>query len=481
MAKVGRSVIHSTIANLGSIGMSIAIVIIVSRLLPPQMVGVFVMAFAVVFFIDQLREFQLPSWVAQLTVINRDTIAPVRFMAFVTTGLAIAACLISALLFHFIADRGEVARCIAIMAAGLILRPWSQPAMAILQRDMRYGSVAAIRLLASVIRLAITVGLIVFADLGAEALAWGVVAEFSAEFAAIALVKPELRNVAPGKQGLSNLVRFCAQYTAATTLIQIAVAIAPLLIGGYHGFAMAALYNRGTAVTRLLRSGVERAVLLIAMTQFAQLREDLTRLRARYLASLGMLTSVSWPALALFVLLAHPVVLILFGPAWRGTAPLAQFLGLGAMIHAGTALSHQVHAAVGNTARIMRREIADQGMIVAVVVATAPFGALPLVKAMLAASFVSYGLHYALLRREIGMRVSEYIAAVSRSVTLTIGTLVGTSLVLVMLKAMPRNLWELTLVVAGGGAGWIAMALAVRSPLLAEFRALFASTGHRSV
>lgn len=475
MARVGRSVVQSAFANFASIGVAIALVIIVSRLLPPDVVGVFVMAFAVVFFIDQLREFQLPSWVARLPELNAAAMGPVRSMALATTALAMLASLAAAAVFHFAFREGEVATCIAIMTVGFALRPWSQPAMALLARDMRYGAIAGVKLAASATRLVVTLGLILYASMGAEALAWGVVAEFTLEAVSIAFIRAEFRFSAPARTGLRDIIRFCSQYTLATTLIQVAVALAPLLIGGYQGLAMAALYNRGTAVTRLLRSGVERAVLLIAMTQFAKVGTDLARLRATYGSGLGMLTSVSWPALAVFVILAEPVVLILFGKEWAGTVPLAQVLGLAAIVQGATALSHQVHASLGNTARIMRRESIDQTLYILVVVATAPISALAVVYGMLAMSFVSFALHFTLLRREIALGPADYLAFVWRSVFVTSTSIAGLSAALILLDRTPETFIELGLAVFAAASGWTAGALLVRSPLIGEFRALFTS------
>lgn len=474
MARVGRSVVQSAFANFASIGVAIALVIIVSRLLPPDVVGVFVMAFAVVFFIDQLREFQLPSWVARLQDVDAAAMGPVRSIALLTTALAIVASLGAAGVFHFVFGQSDVASCIAIMTLGFALRPWSQPAMALLARGMRYGAIAGVKLAASATRLAVTLGLILYCSMGAEALAWGVVAEFTLEAVSIAFIRAEFRFSAPARSGLREIVRFCSQYTLATTLIQVAVALAPLLIGGYQGLAMAALYNRGTAVTRLLRSGVERAVLLIAMTQFAKVGTDLSRLRATYGSGLGMLTSVSWPALAVFVILAEPVVLILFGQEWAGTVPLAQVLGLAAIVQGATALSHQVHASLGNTARIMRRESIDQTLYILVVVATAPVSALAVVYGMLAMSFVSFALHFTLLRREIALGPRDYLAFVWRSAVVTASSIAGVFIAVSAMDGEPQTFGGLALAALAAASGWVVGALLVRSPLIGEFRALFA-------
>lgn len=473
MASVGRSVVQSAFANFSSIGVAIALVIIVSRLLPPEVVGVFVMAFAVVFFLDQLREFQLPSWVAKLEFVGSREMGPIRAVALLTSLLAMIACLSAAGIFYFLLGQADVAGCLTIMALGFAFRPWSQPAMALLARDMRYGAITGIKLAASAARLVVTLGLILFAGMGAEALAWGAVAEFTLEAASIAFIRAEFRFSAPTKAGLREIVTFCSQYTLATTLIQVAVALAPLLIGGYQGLAMAALYNRGTAVTRLLRSGIERAVLLIAMTQFARVGTDLARLRATYGSGLGMLTSVSWPALAVFVILAEPVVLILFGKEWEGTAPLAQILGLAGIVQGATALSHQVHASLGNTALIMRRESIDQSLYILVVLATAPVSAMAVVYGMLAMSFVSFTLHFALLRREIALGPREYLAFVWRSAVVSVTSVAGLFAGLVLLGGAPQTLCELALAVIAAICGWLAGALLVQNPLIGEFRALF--------
>lgn len=472
-AKVGRSVVQSTAANFASIAVSVALVVIVSRLLPPETVGSFVMAFAVVFFIDQLREFQLPSYIMKLDRLDAVAMGSIRAVAMLTSALAVIGVVAAASFFRIISGEELVANCLAIMALGFVLRPWSQPALAILGRDLRYGVIASVKFAAAAVRLSVTLYLIVSCEMGAEALAWGVVAEYTVEAVGIAFIAPDQRFSSPSRDGINEVFAFCSRFTVATTLIQMSVAAAPLLIGGYHGFAMAALYNRATAVTRLLRSGVERAVLLIAVREFSRDRGDLARLKQRYLAGLGMLTSVSWPALACFAFLSEPIVLLLFGTEWAGTAPLASVLAVAGIVFAAGALSQQVHAALDRPDTILKREAVIQTVQIAMLVSVAPLGAMAVVLGMLAMSVVTLGFQLVLLRQEIALGVGEYWRAIGRSVVLCLVPLMAVIVLERVLGAKNLSAGELSLIVGAGVLSWIVTAFAIRSPLPGEFLKLF--------
>lgn len=414
MVQLGKSLIQSSVAYFGQLGISLALVVIVSRILPPAEVGSYLMAYSVVLLLIPLRDFQLQAYVIQRPDISPASLEPVAFASVAGSALGLLACLVAAALFHAFHPAGEIALCLVIMSIAFAVRPLSQVPMAMLARDMHHGAIAAIRLTGAMAKLGVTLGLLAL-GWGAEALAWGVVAEAAVEISAIALVARRYRVVRPVARGVSEVVRYCLPYTGAHLAITLSVSLTALLIGGFQGLAMAAFYNRGRMVMQLFRSGIEGAVHLVVLRHFSQDQADRAALKRRYLDASAMLTALTWPALAWLIIVAQPLTLTLFGPQWLPTASLLQILSVGALVYAASALSQQLHAAIGETRQILHREVWLQLPYLLLLLAVAPVSAHAVAGASVIAALLGFALHQRLLHKAIGLSIGELGAACRKS------------------------------------------------------------------
>ena len=147
MARVGRSVVQSTLAHFGQLAISLGLVVAVSRILPPDAVGVFLMAYAVVLLVLPLRDFQLQSYVVQSQVLDDHSLRAVAFVGWGSALVALAACMVGTVIFGLAYPDGRIADCLLIASLGFLIRPLAIPASAMLAREMHYGHLAWIKLL----------------------------------------------------------------------------------------------------------------------------------------------------------------------------------------------------------------------------------------------------------------------------------------------------------------------------------------------
>lgn len=466
MAKVQRSVALSVFATFGNLAISLGLVIIVSRYLPPAVIGSYILAYAVITFIDPIRELQLPSYVIRLDRVDREILKPVAWVALVTSAAALLVCLVGSVVFWLTYETSTVATCLLIMAAGFLFRPLSMTPLALLARDLRYDAIAKVKLGGALIKALVTLALLFGTSLQAEALAVGILAEILFEIIALTMVRREFRWVLPSWRGSGEVFRFCLEFSGAQLANRTSISLAQILIGSWQGLAIVAFYNRGKQLVSIFRSGVERAILPIALSEFSRSKDDRAAVKDAYSTAIGALTGLSWPGLVCLAVLARPVILTLFGPNWEQSVVISQVLTLGAIVFAATALSQQAHAAIGETRVLLKREGFMAVPRISVLFLTAPIGAEAVAWGLLGVGVLQFGVNQHLLKRSLGFHLGDFLAAIWKSASVAAGTGLAGYLSLTQLTIVDQPWEQLLLHGSVAGLAWIAMMVIVRHPLL---------------
>lgn len=471
MSILGRSISKSVGTTIVVQAVSLALVIIVSRLLPPADIGAYVLAFAIATVLEPLRELQVRSYILVADEISPAALAPVRMLALVATaGTTILSLGIAWVLWASYVDPAA-GNCMAILTLATIFRPFSQPAQAILQRGMRYGAIAGTRVGGTILGAILSLAM-VYSGFGIESLAWGVVLQYAFEATAIAMVRPELRFGPISRHGMRKVFTFCAQLSGVQLLTRSIANVEPMLIGFFLGLSATAFYNRGNRLIRTVRTGVEEALLPIALAEFSRNKNDKELVGADFLRAVSRLTGVLWPGFAALGLLAEPTVLLMFGDQWKASVPVAQILSIGGIIYVLTAISQQAHASIGETALLLKRESWISPIRVIILLIAVQFSIVGVAIGMVILIALSTGVNIRMLRSSFGLSLGDIALAVRTSLAVTILT-IGVLVIAdhYLLHDLPH--WQ-RLGLAGSIAlpAWIASIVVTRHPLASFMMAI---------
>ena len=473
MASVRKSLFLSNFATFANLFISLALVVVVSRLLDPTEIGAFLIAFAVIMLIEPLREFELKSFIIVADKLDSTTMQAVRMVAWTTAAAALILCLVGSWVLSANYETPTPGTCLLIMCLLYATRPFSHPAEAILARELRYGALAGIKIAGALVRAGVTL-LLIWQGLGAEALAWGVVAEAAIELLCLALIDAGMRWGWPRAMGAKRVWTFCAQLTGAQASTRVAAALEPLMIGAVQGLAMTAFYNRGNRLVRIFRSGVEQATLPIALSHFASAKGDRAAIKLAYIRAIGLLTGLSWPILGTFIILAEPMILTLFGEQWGASVELGQILAIGAIFYAASALSQQVHAALGETALLMKRDAVLACFRIAVLVGTAFISTAAVAWGLVVVIAISQVIHVELLRRSIALTYAELGEELWKSAVVGLVCSLGA---FAALNGLPSEFVAWQIILVSGvmvTAIWFASIALVKHALFDEISAILA-------
>ena len=175
MSIVRRALLLSVIERYALIALGLVSYVLVARLLTPYEIGIYSVTAALVGVVHVIRDFGVSSYLIQeqdLTAERRDTALGLSLL----TGsvLFVAVFAVAPLVASLYGDL-RMASILRVVSLNLLLLPFCGIALSLLRREMRFGQLLWVNILAAVVGFVATIGLAAY-GFGPESLAWGIVA-----------------------------------------------------------------------------------------------------------------------------------------------------------------------------------------------------------------------------------------------------------------------------------------------------------------
>ena len=373
-------------------------------------------------------------------------------------------------------DEPGVTDVLYILAFNFLLTPPNAVGLALLKRDLRFGTVFWFEMAGNLSWAVVAISL-AYAGESYRGLAWGSLAGAAFMLAAFLVARPDLVLVRPSLVTWRRVAGFGSINTAANVVTQIGVLSPAIIMGRLLGFSDVAFYNRGNSLTRMFRDTIESGARSVALPAFsAQLRHGDFNTRG-YLYATTLITGISWPFFCLLGLMAYPIMRILYGDQWDAAVPVVQFLALCNVINALTVLAGHVMIAVGAVKLLLYKEIAIQGLRIVLTVLCSFHSFEAVAAAQIVVYLAALWINHTLLHRLVGLTAPDVARAAGRSLFVTMASAIAPALVAVLLPPSATLLWPpLLLATAGAVVGWLAAIFVFDHPARNEISILFRKT-----
>lgn len=327
--------------------------VVLARMLTPADYGLVAMVLPVTGLIALFKDLGFAA-----ATVQREDITPAQVSLVFWINLAVSLLLvlagaaISPLVGRFYGDPRTVWVMVALSAT-FVLGGLSTQHQALLTRQMKFGAIAGIDLLTTVVRAALGIGA---AMMGLSYWSLVVMQAGGLLFNAVALwVVESWRPSRPARAaGIGEILRFGGSLTASRVCLFVGGNADKLLIGRLLGPEPLGLYTRGF---QLLLMPVEQvytpasSVLLSALSRVAGQPERF-RAAVRQIGELMLMVII--PVAAILIVLARETVAVLLGPAWMGAVPVFRALALSAAVLPVNYLCGTILQAAGRTGVLMR-------------------------------------------------------------------------------------------------------------------------------
>ena len=470
MSQVRKSILLSFGQNYFRFALQFAASVIIARLLSPAEIGIFSVAMVLIGFAQRFRDFGVANYIIQERELSREKIRAAFAMTLITAWtLAAAIALASGLAADFYHEPG-VKSVMLVLALNFVLLPFGTIPIAYLQRQMDFEHIALINILSSVLSTATGIGL-AYLGFSSLALAWGSVAGIVGNILFAAIWRPRDLPFLPGLKGIGEVFSFGTLSSFVLMLSDLSEGAADLILGRLSGMAAVGFFGRATGLVSMFDRFVMSALFSVALPHFAEQSRQSGAAGKIFLRSMTYATALAWPFFACLAILAHPVILLLYGEKWAPSVPVLQLLCIAMFALSPFLLMSSMMTAIGQMRQSLYLLAVNVPLRVLFVWLATPYGVEAVAATFIASSLIDVSIYIVQCRLVLSVRPGEMIDALRESAGVAIFTALPP--LLLFGGTSPGASWiALASGLASCVAGWLAGIYLFRHPLRSEINNL---------
>lgn len=412
-----RALVFSFLDRYAALVLSIGSSMVIARLLSPADIGVFSVTMVLVAFASTLRDMGAGQYLVQtrdLTAINiRAT-----WTIMLSTGLCMALVVLAAAypVSRFYSEP-RMAIIMAIVALSFVINPLGSMTYAWLMREMRFETLAVMRLFSSLAG-AFTAAMLAWHDHGPISLALGNLAATVVSAALGIWFRPPHFGWMPTLQGLRPALKFGGTTAGTSLLTDLANGAPELLLGRLQSLTAAGYFSRANGLAMMFQRMVMDATNVVALPTFAREFRSVGNIRAPFLRATAYVTALGWAFFIGLALAAYPTVRVLYGDQWDNSVDVVRVLAMGMCIGMPVAIVQPALLALGKPAVILRITLVLVPVQIAVIAIGAHFSLMGAAVGFALSQCLALVLWASAAQRELGFAWPQFGEALRRSALL---------------------------------------------------------------
>jgi O-antigen/teichoic acid export membrane protein len=329
MKDLKQKTIQGGIARIFAQGANFALrlgsLMILARLLEPRDYGLVGMVTAFTGVLSLFRDFGLSSAAVQRADVTEEQISTL-FWINLAVGTVLA--LLTASLAPAVAAFYHEPRLLPVtlvMAAGFLFNAAGVQHSVLLQRNMRFTTLAMISTISLIISTVIAIA-------GAKAGYgyWALVAMTVALPLTATIGFWLAARWVPGrprrKAGIRSMMRFGGTLTLNSLLAYLAYNAEKILIGRFWGAEAIGIYGRAYQLINIPTENLNSAVGEVAFSALSRIQDDLARLKSYFLKGYSLVLGLTLPITIACALFPDDIISVFLGPKWGATVPIFRLL-----------------------------------------------------------------------------------------------------------------------------------------------------------
>jgi len=385
--------------------------VVLGRLLEPKHFGVVALAVIVIDLGQMLINRGFGASIVQRQDLTDEHLDS-AFWFSVAAGLALTAAFgLSAGVIADAFDEPQLAAVLRVLAFNWVLGAFASVPRNILQRELRFRSLALRQLVAVTVSGAVGIGLAV-AGHGVWSLVVQALVQSAVSVAVLWAVSPWRPRWRASVQRLREMQGFATSVVGIDLLRFFAVRGEGFVIGAAVGPVSLGYYAVATRFHQLLNEAFTSTVGVVAFPVFSRLQDERERRQRALFSVLRMTSLAAFPAFGLVAVLAPEIIKGVFGTRWEPSVVLAQLLALHGLRYSITYFISSVVVSTGMAALELRLTIVGVAVKAVALAIGVQWGVIGVTWAVVAASYVTLPLTLWALWRTTGITARTYLRQV---------------------------------------------------------------------
>jgi O-antigen/teichoic acid export membrane protein len=321
--------IRGSVAKLFSQGANFTVrigtIVVLSRLLDPKDFGLVGMVTAMTGVLNLFHDFGLSTATVQRREVTNQQLSTFFWINIFIGSILGCACLLSAPVMAAFYKEPRLLTVTAVLAAGFLLNAAGVQHSALLSRQLRFTTLAAIEVTALMSSSLVGVGM-AFLGYGYWSLV-GMTITSPAVSTICAWFATSWMPAWPRREAeLGSMMRFGGTLTLNGVVVYLAYNLDKVLLGRYWGADAVGLYGRAFNIINIPTANLNDSVGGVAFAALSRLQNDLARFRSYFLKGYGFVLALTAPVTFGCAVFGADLVLVLLGPKWKDATTIFRLL-----------------------------------------------------------------------------------------------------------------------------------------------------------
>ncbi len=448
--------------------MTVVSMAVVSRVLTPTEIGLFIVAITIVMLVEGIRDFGVANCIIQELELSPELVRTAfTVMAAMSAVLALTIFLGAPAIASFYGD-DKLAALIRIATVAFLFAPFSTPLLALMRRDLNFGAIARINISAAFVSTVVTIGL-ALAGFGAASLVWASVLVSLTTMLGALLSRPDFWVFRPSFVAWRGVAAFGVWSSVAMLLGMVYDSFPRLIVGRLLGFGPVGIFTRAVSLTQLPERLVLNAVQPVVLPALAAQAQSRKSLSEAFLLGQSYICMLQWPALIMLALLAHPVVLLLLGPQWTEAVPLVRLVALASLSRFPGFLAVPVLVAVGRVQDQVYARLITLPLCIGLVISATHWGLEGVALSLFLTAPLEVGVTLWFVKRQLPFAWRDLLRIFGEGAVVSLATAVlPVMTILAAGEGASLHLPAFALAICGAVLGWVAGLRMISHPLTGE-------------
>ena len=346
MQSVRRKIALQVVVSNLSIAVNFALAIILARLLSPDDIGVFSMSAVLIAIAHTFRDFGVTSYLKREKDLTDQTIRTARGLLYITSWSMALAMFLSAGFWASFFNEPRVREVVHVLALGFIFIPFGAIAQAVMTRELDVVQSSKVTAVSTAVYFTASVSL---AWLGFQhmTMAWANLVNILITGLAYNFFLGRRLPWTPSLQGWRRMVSFGTANVLTALCKVVNTSIPDLVLGRLSVAADVGLFSRATSTVNMFGKVIQPSINYFTLPYMARIHHTTGNVSGDYLRAGSIISCVLLPVLFWVALLAHDIVLFLYGDQWLAAAPAIPWLCAATAIATLFTLSSHTVTSVG--------------------------------------------------------------------------------------------------------------------------------------
>jgi PST family polysaccharide transporter len=346
---------------------------VLARLLDPKDFGLVGMVTAATGVFSIFKDAGLSMVTVQRPTITNEEVSTLFWLnMLVGLVLAVLSVAMAPMLVRFYHERALFWVTVAV-AMGFIFNGAGVQHAALLQRDMRFGALSLIEIVAQLVSTAMGIGM----ALGAYGY-WALVAMTVCQPVVFAVMVWLTVAWVPGiphrNVDVRPMMRFGGIATLNTLVVYVAYNFEKVLLGRFWGAEALGIYGRAYQLINIPSENLNSATGGVLFSALSRVQDDPVRLKNYFLKSYSLLLSLTLPSTIACALFAEEIVHLVLGPSWAQAVILFRLLTPAVLVFALINPMYWLLVSIGRPGRSLKIALVIAPLVIAAYVVGLPYG-----------------------------------------------------------------------------------------------------------